>query len=142
MEYTILALLAVHFVADFLVQSALPGNVAIRKSSSWSALLLHTSTYSLLFLIGWGWKFALVTFVCHTVTDAITSRLTTRWWYMPVESFTEDQIAWREWPAISKTWTHFTRLDLEKRSLFWNTIGLDQWLHAAQLILTAQWLLK
>lgn len=135
MELRILALLAVHYLADFPLQSLLPGNVAIRKASSWPALLLHTSTYSLCFL-PWGWRFALVTFVLHTLTDAGTSQLTSLWWFMPTSEIHESEIAYVEWLRISETWTHFTRLEKEKRALFFNTIGFDQWLHAAQLILT------
>lgn len=135
MDLTILALLAVHYVADFPLQLCLPGNVAIRKSRSPAALFLHTVTYSLCFL-PWGWRFALVTFVAHTLTDMGTSQLTTRWWFMPTNAIREDQIAWQAWPVISAQWTHFTRLEMGKRTLFFNTIGFDQLLHAAQLTLT------
>ncbi len=136
MDLTILALLAVHFVGDFPLQGLLPGNVATRKSHSWPALLLHTSTYSLLFWIGWGWQFALITFLAHTLTDALTSQLTTRWWFMPVQAISDKDIAWEKWALITYKWTHFTRLEPVKRTLFFSTIGFDQLLHAAQLILT------
>lgn len=69
---TLLALLTVHFVADFMLQSDW---MAINKSKRWDVLALHCGIYSLGFL-WWGWRFALLTFVLHFVTDACTSRLT------------------------------------------------------------------
>lgn len=136
-DLTILALLAVHFLGDFPLQGILPGNVAIEKSRNWKKLLLHTSTYSALFLLIFGWKFGVITFVVHTLTDAVTSRLTTRYWYMPVAAIRDDDVAYKRWNyLLEMKWTHFTRLDYEKRPWFWILIGLDQLLHAAQLILT------
>lgn len=76
-----LALLAVHFVADFLLQT---DKMALRKSSSLKWLTIHVSTYSLCFLF-WGIKFALLTFILHWLTDFLTSRATSKlWFFTPV----------------------------------------------------------
>jgi hypothetical protein len=71
-----LGLLAIHFVGDFVLQTDWQ---AKNKSKNFIALLRHTCVYSLLFL-PFGFVFALVTFITHTVTDAITSRLTAYFW--------------------------------------------------------------
>lgn len=70
-------LLALHFVADFILQTDW---MAINKSKSMQALLAHTSLYSLVFLPFYGVSFALITFMLHTVQDYLTSRLTSRLW--------------------------------------------------------------
>jgi hypothetical protein len=72
----ILALVWIHFVSDFLLQS---DKMAINKSKSWKWLGIHCVTYSTPFLI-FGWRFALVTLAFHFVTDAITSRGTAYLW--------------------------------------------------------------
>ena len=74
-----LSLLIVHYIADFQAQNDW---MAVNKSKHWGALTLHVFVYSLFFLY-WGWKFALITFVTHFITDAITSRIT-RALYYPV----------------------------------------------------------
>lgn len=70
------ALLAVHFVADFVLQSDW---MALNKSKRWDALALHCAVYAACFL-WWGLTFALVTFAAHFVQDAITSRINARLW--------------------------------------------------------------
>jgi hypothetical protein len=101
--YIVLILLTVHFVADFLLQNDW---MAINKSKHWGALTLHVLIYSLAF--SWlGWKFALITFVTHFITDAITSRMTRALYY----------------PVFHRHW-------------FFAVIGLDQLIHAWSLTLT------
>lgn len=73
---TALALIWVHFFADFVLQS---DRVAQGKSSSNRILLSHVTLYSLPFL-WWGWLFALMTAVLHFVTDWCSSRVTRRLW--------------------------------------------------------------
>lgn len=71
-----LYLLATHFVADFVLQSDW---MAINKSKNWTALLTHAFVYSLCFI--WlGLYFFLLTFIFHTITDAVTSRITSALW--------------------------------------------------------------
>lgn len=89
----ILILLTIHFIADFIFQDE---KWALGKSSFNTSLLKHTITYSLVWLfIGLFikifyesifinfevfsylslFKFVLVTFVFHTITDYFTSRI-------------------------------------------------------------------
>lgn len=72
----IIALLAVHFLADFVFQSHW---MASQKSTNWLALLVHVLVYGSCFLI-FGWQFAVVNAALHFVVDAVTSRLTKRLW--------------------------------------------------------------
>lgn len=102
----VLFLILVHFVADFVLQSDW---MAVNKSKSWKALLAHTAIYSACFLFV-GWKFALITFVLHTLTDAVTSRITS---YL-----------WQE----------------QERHWFFVVIGADQLIHYWTLILTFDYL--
>ena len=69
-------LLFIHFVGDFILQS---NWMALNKSKNWIALLCHTIVYSLCF-IGYGMVFVSITFLLHTLTDAITSRITSKLW--------------------------------------------------------------
>ena len=124
--YAVLGILLIHWFADFVLQT---DRQAKNKSKSWKALLSHTGTYSavwyviLVFFSVWGnhfngpsigelgWSkwmgaFPLVTFVCHTITDYFTSRLNSKL---------------------------YAKGDVHN---FFVSIGFDQWLHAAQLLLT------
>jgi len=86
--------------------------MAVNKSKHWGALSLHVLVYSLAFI--WlGWQFALITFVLHFIIDAITSRCTRALYY----------------PVFHRHW-------------FFAVIGFDQLLHAYQLILTYNYLIK
>lgn len=71
-RYLIIAILGVHFLSDFVLQSDW---MAKNKSKNNKALLLHTSVYMLPFLAIFGWKYALVNMALHTVIDYITSRV-------------------------------------------------------------------
>lgn len=73
---TLLVMLTIHFVADFLLQSDW---MAQGKSKAWRPLLTHTAIYSACFL-WFGLPFALVTFATHTAQDYITSRINARLW--------------------------------------------------------------
>jgi hypothetical protein len=115
----VLALMAQHWYTDFELQRDWQ---ARNKSTDWDALLAHTGTYSLAMMVflfvapagtGWSlraanaWTFGLITFLCHTATDKVTSRITKR--------------LWQE----------------QKVHDFFVVVGFDQWLHLVQLLTTA-----
>jgi hypothetical protein len=119
-EYVILLILFIHWVADFLFQSE---EMAKNKSKSNKWLAIHVLVYSLVWLIIGTVvsfftsefcvcdvaKFYAITFVCHFITDYGTSRWTSKLY--------EDS-KFYGFPS------------------FFSVIGLDQWLHYAQLIIT------
>jgi hypothetical protein len=95
--------------------------MAANKSKNDGALLLHTSIYSLTWILPlWGvthsWifacSFAFLTFIFHTLTDYYTSRLTSKLY------------------AAKKVY------------LFFMVIGFDQFLHFTQLLSTYYFLLN
>jgi hypothetical protein len=105
-----------HFIADFMLQT---DDMALNKSTSWKWLAIHVTVYTLAFTPTAAIIFAvpadvivfLVTlFLSHFQTDAITSRMTSYFWKK------------------------------EDRHNFFVTIGFDQFIHAATLILVFQWL--
>ena len=71
--YLMLAIIWIHFIADFLLQSRA---IATGKSTYNSYLAAHVALYSMPFLL-FGWKFAVITYVTHFCTDWLTSRGTT-----------------------------------------------------------------
>lgn len=95
-EGLLLMFLIAHFVADFIMQTR---EQAVNKSKSIAALLSHTGWYSfamfffVLMIVSYNsnvaplaWEgvlvmkipllFGLITFVCHSITDFFTSKLT------------------------------------------------------------------
>lgn len=74
---SILLILAIHFVADFVLQS---DYMALNKSKNWGALVEHVGVYTLPFLLVFGFKFAAITFATHFIQDAITSRINAQLW--------------------------------------------------------------
>ncbi len=122
----IIAILAIHWYADFVLQT---DEQAQGKSKSWAFLLDHTSTYSILwFLVSIAYFityendlsialskafiFTGITFVIHTITDYYTSRLNSKLW------------------AAGKVHEFFV------------SVGFDQLLHFTQLLLTYQLLVN
>jgi hypothetical protein len=73
---TIMLLLSVHFVADFVLQTDW---MALNKSTRWWPLTVHILVYSAC-LIPFGLLFALVNGCAHFVTDAVSSRATSYLW--------------------------------------------------------------
>jgi hypothetical protein len=86
----ILAIIIIHWIADFIMQDE---KWALGKSKNWSDLLSHTWIYSVVFFgllpflnplfdIGitfyQGFYFFLITFITHTITDYITSRVVSK----------------------------------------------------------------
>jgi len=119
LQYQILIILFIHWVADFLFQTQ---KMAMNKSSDNYQLFLHVLVYSSVwFVVGIFFfdffnvlLFTLATFILHFSTDYVTSR-----------------------------WTGF----LYKRGKFYgfpsffSVIGLDQFLHYLQLILCYEFFL-
>jgi Protein of unknown function (DUF3307) len=116
----ILILIFTHWVADFVCQT---DYMATGKSKEWKPLLTHTFIYSFIFLFvtlfiggtsevigcrlpGTIMWLAPITFVFHTATDYYTSRVNSMFW--------------------------------EKKEVhnFFTSIGFDQFLHYAQLLIT------
>jgi len=117
MSNTIILILLVHCVADFWFQTPW---MAANKSKDPLALLAHVATYMFFLTVFavWHWSvawlwWALVNGALHMFTDSITSRITSH-----------------NWNGGKPTKT------------FWNTIGVDQFIHAATLILTYEWMVK
>lgn len=135
-----ISLVVAHFIADFLLQSDW---MALNKSKSFKALNTHVSAYSAVMML---WAvghlneeyvrtsvilFTLVTYVTHFVTDAITSRLTSKLWFIDF------------YPRPHKdnygAYELFAHVN-GKRHWFFVMIGLDQVIHYVTLALTLRFL--
>lgn len=111
----ILSILFLHWLSDFVLQT---DSQARNKSSNWESLLGHTLVYSGVFLIAtlaYGASlqlpvnillFPLITFITHTAIDYYTSRVNKELW------------------------------DKKNVHGFFVSVGFDQFLHVAQLLLT------
>lgn len=132
----ILWVIFAHWVADFICQT---NWMASNKSKQWDALLEHVCVYSSVMVlltcliladpIG-VLVFAMITFVAHFITDAITSRITSKLFmgqFQILELYPLNRVAMK--PAFSLHW-------------FFVVIGFDQFLHYAQLFLTLAWVMK
>lgn len=73
---TVLLLVWIHFIADFVLQT---DAMATRKSRSSAWLALHVLVYSVC-LLPFGWRFALVNYALHFATDYVSSRATSVLW--------------------------------------------------------------
>ncbi len=136
------ALLVGHFVADFLCQSDW---MALNKSKRWDALGVHVLVYSLVlfpFVAFWHdaaflqrpmatygvvWMFIGVNAAAHFAQDALTSRLTSRLWFLPQVG----QGMQPEWIQVEVKGGY--------RHWFFVAIGFDQLLHYVTLFVTASW---
>jgi hypothetical protein len=106
-------LLFCHFVGDFVFQSRY---MAENKSTSFKVLAYHVAVYMIFVsfgacFAGWTWSllgFILVNFGLHYLTDAVTSRITAYFW------------------------------SVKNSKAFFTTIGFDQFIHAASLLVTAR----
>ena len=112
--YIVILILFCHWAFDFLCQTDW---MAQNKSSNNEALVAHTITYSagwiapMIVLIGQkAGYFVLITFICHTITDYFTSR--------------------------------WVKKSFDKKDFHWGfvKIGIDQFSHFVQLLLTFYWL--
>ena len=103
----IIGLIWLHFITDFLCQT---DQMALNKSTSNKWLGIHVLTYSSLFFLFFGWKFALINGIGHFITDWITFRATSYLWKK------------------------------EERHWFFVVIGFDQAIHMTTLLLTYKYL--
>lgn len=80
----ILTIIILHWIADFIMQDE---KWALGKSKNWRDLTKHTTIYSLLWLVPSSIMlndfrlavlFVLITFIFHTITDYITSRIVSK----------------------------------------------------------------
>ena len=137
---TAFILILIHHVADFMFQTS---DMALGKSKKISKLLKHTITYTSVFFVFFVislflalsyailmWDYSLqdfslklsvlwffpITFVCHTITDYISSRITSKMF--------EKQIYYTGLPNFG----------------VFAIINIDQMLHYAQLFLTYYYL--
>lgn len=117
-----LTLLALHTLGDFFLQS---DAMALNKSKSWIALTWHVWVYSACF-VWYGWAFVSITFLLHFLTDAITSRVTSRLWFIPME-----RVADNDGDGLFYAYPEFW-----KRHWFFTAIGVDQLLHFTALAWT------
>ncbi|NVM46737.1 MAG: DUF3307 domain-containing protein [Candidatus Lokiarchaeota archaeon] len=109
----ILLALLVHFVADFILQSREMGQ---KKSSSIKWLSLHISIIFICFL-PFGLEFALYNALIHAIIDGSI------WNLYKYSVYKRDKTATKE------TWKYY------EDHWFYTTIGLDQFLHAATIVL-------
>lgn len=139
-------LLVAHFVGDFLCQSDW---MAVNKSKRWDALGVHVWVYGMvvgLCVIPW-WTphrfgtFVLVNMAAHFVTDAITSRITSRLWFFAMEPGIWAQAEYtvpRHGRTLVNPWTPIA----DNRHWFFVAIGADQLIHFVTLVATASWWLS
>ena len=127
---SILLLPILHYVADFELQT---NEMAINKSTSWKWLSIHVGVYSLCFALIFGPTFGVITFTTHFLTDAVTSRWTTKLWFVKKWAAEWDKlndVLERDWLRPGEFVASYT----ETRHRFFCVIGLDQMIHAYTLI--------
>jgi hypothetical protein len=107
--------------------------MALNKSKSYWALSLHAFIYSLCF-VWYGWLFWLMTFLTHGLTDAITSRITSKLWF--IDLYERPDHSYDYYGA----YPFFARIVAGKRHWFFVMILFDQLIHFWTLGLTYQWL--
>jgi Protein of unknown function (DUF3307) len=102
-----------HWVGDFLFQT---NWMATNKSHNFIALITHVSIYTLTLTLGtiivFNFKFLLINFIAHGLTDFLTSKVTSKLWQ---------------------------RNDIHN---FFVVVGFDQYIHAVTLILTVESILN
>lgn len=141
-----------HLVGDFYLQT----NWMALNKSKWNqsaeglkALSSHAGYYTLTMFLALlagslvtsnrdilgerGVVFLLATFILHFLTDAVTSKMTTKWWFIPMRPIPvklEEEFG-------TMGWSHFCRFDMTARQKFFRWLGDDQTIHVLCLIWTA-----
>lgn len=143
----LLVLLTTHFVGDFMCQN---DAMATRKSNDWRWLLLHVWIYTLVLMpsvaalsamVGRPNQlvpFLVITFGLHFLVDAITSRLTSKFWFFEPRPGIWEQASYcvpKHGESIVNPWVYVP----ERRHNFFVMIGLDQLLHIWSLALAWRW---
>ena len=135
-----IVLLVAHFIGDFLLQS---NKMALNKSKDNEWLAVHAFVYSCCFL-PWGVSFFIITFFLHFCVDYVTSRITSRLWFVELmkttvweakEPFTYDDKGQPLAPTW-KTWPYAAIIHDKKRHWFFVAVGFDQLLHFVCLAFT------
>lgn len=129
-------LILAHFVGDWLLQNDW---MALNKSKQILPLAVHAAVVAFVtglaaakWLVGpeLGFWFILITFVCHFWTDYVTSRITSKLWFVDAIPLTPDE-------QNRMTWTSTHRCRFKpSRHWFFVMIGFDQVLHYFQLAVT------
>ena len=135
----VLGVLVLHFLGDFVLQS---DAMSLGKSKQWSMLTLHVAIYSLCF-IGWGWSFVAITFLLHFLTDAITSRITNKLWFIELTPWPigKDGNRLPKLKVNGKYWGFLANLGtIGDRHYFFVVIGVDQLIHVVTLLWTLKFL--
>ena len=139
-----LSLVFTHWLGDFALQNDW---MAVNKAKSWKALLVHViivtfcvEMWAFLFLPEWNYTWNLgiwtgLNFVAHFVTDAVTSRINSKLWFIGLREM-KGRMAW---PPGEK-WTHYARMQ-GSRHWFFVSVGFDQFLHYAAYALILRYLL-
>lgn len=153
----IYALLVGHFVADFLCQTDW---MALNKSKRWDALAWHVAAYiGALYVVlaasAWLglWSnphasfddhwFYVANAGAHFVTDAVTSRITSKLWFISFYPRPDDQKSPSGILQPYGAYPLYAAVDQgNKRHWFFVVIGFDQLLHYVTLFLTAGWWLQ
>ena len=128
-----ISLLAIHFIADFILQNDW---MALNKSKNsvigLKALLTHVTIYSICF--SWlGAAFVAITWILHFIVDAITSRITSKLWFLPLTP-----IYWHGPEEHPQQYVTTPKTHL--RHWFFVMIGLDQLIHYGCLTWTLKFL--
>lgn len=142
---TLVVLLTAHFIGDFLLQS---DRMAAGKSKRWAVLGQHVAVYTLVLtaaaflLIGpamtrLAW-FAALTFALHFLTDAVTSRITSRLWFLDITPTGDTGKIWRGGGQVSIEPLSVVN-DTGTRHWFFVAIGADQLLHVYALAWAWWW---
>lgn len=115
-----LAIIAAHIIGDWFCQN---NWMALNKSKRNDALTIHVLVVSA-WLMPWGLGYASLNFVLHWLVDYVTSRCTTKLWFIEFgKPYATNLFDW-------------AKIDLRKRSLFFKMIGLDQLIHYVSLAIT------
>ena len=135
--HTLIHFFILHFLFDWKFQN---NWMALGKSTKPLNLFVHCLVATA-WCVAWGWKFWLMNFVLHAITDQTTSQWTSRLWFIKTVPAGH---AWRKLDEsnASKEPCYWVDFDDERRHWFFVAIGFDQCIHYCTLILTYVWLVQ